>query len=402
MMIHLLLGVIYLSFISLGLPDSLLGAAWPSMYGEFGVPVSWAGAVSMLIAVSTVVSSLQSDRLTRRLGTGRITAISVAMTALALYGFSVSRSFWMLCVWAVPYGLGAGSVDASLNNYVALHYASCHMSWLHCMWGVGASLGPYIMGYALTGELGWHMGYRMISLLQIALTILLAAALPLWRKGGNKGSREFRVSGIYHCANDMGANLGMSREGYLSIGEDDSRLWCYHYFLSDPSRKQALTEELEQTYGGDVHVHENSWPGLFGIISAMHVLIIFLYGVSAVFVCIVTGMAGARILDTEQKDIGIYKSIGCSVEMLRLSFALRFGLVAAVGAVIGTLAAVCFTDVIVSSVMRLAGISNFASGNTTGSILVPGLAITFLFLWFAWLLAGRIRNPKGYLYGHTT
>ena len=190
MMIHLLLGVIYLSFISLGLPDSLLGAAWPSMYGEFGVPVSWAGAVSMLIAVSTVVSSLQSDRLTRRLGTGRITAISVAMTALALYGFSVSRSFWMLCVWAVPYGLGAGSVDASLNNYVALHYASCHMSWLHCMWGVGASLGPYIMGYALTGELGWHMGYRMISLLQIALTILLAAALPLWRKGGNKGSRE--------------------------------------------------------------------------------------------------------------------------------------------------------------------------------------------------------------------
>ena len=141
-----------------------------------------------------------------------------------------------------------------------------------------------------------------------------------------------------------------------------------------------------------MHVHENSWPGLFGIISAMHVLIIFLYGVSAVFVCIVTGMAGARILDTEQKDIGIYKSIGCSVEMLRLSFALRFGLVSAVGAVIGTLAAVCFTDVIVSSVMRLAGISNFASGNTPGSILFPGLTVTFLFLGFAWLLAGRIRK----------
>ena len=186
----------------------------------------------------------------------------------------------------------------------------------------------------------------------------------------------------------------------ISIGEDDSRLWCYHYFLSDTSRKQALTEELEQTYGGDVHVHENSWPGLFGIISAMHLLIFFLYGVSAVFVCIVTGMAGARILDTERKDIGIYKSIGCSMEMLRLSFALRFGLVSAVGAVIGTLAAVCFTDVIVSSVMRLAGISNFASGNTSGSILFPGLTVTFLFLGFAWLLAGRLRNPEGYLYGH--
>lgn len=232
---------------------------------------------------------------------------------------------------------------------------------------------------------------------EVVLTEVLAADLgaeagDLMTVRGNKGSREFRVSGIYHCANDMGANLGMSREGYLSIGEDDSRLWCYHYFLSDTSRKQALTEELEQTYGGDVHVHENSWPGLFGIISAMHLLIFFLYGVSAVFVCIVTGMAGARILDTERKDIGIYKSIGCSVEMLRLFFALRFGLVSAVGAVIGTLAAVCFTDVIVSSVMRLAGISNFASGNTPGSILFPGLAVTFLFLGFAWLLAGRIRK----------
>lgn len=232
---------------------------------------------------------------------------------------------------------------------------------------------------------------------EVVLTEVLAADLgaevgDLVTIRGNKGSREFRVSGIYHCANDMGANLGMNREGYLSIGEDDSRLWCYHYFLSDTSRKQALTEELEQTYGGDVHVHENSWPGLFGIISAMHVLILFLYGVSAVFVCIVTGMAGARILDTEQKDIGIYKSIGCSVEMLRLSFALRFGLVAAVGAVIGTLAAVCFTDVIVSSVMRLAGISNFTSGNTLGSVLFPGLIVTFLFLGFAWLLAGKIRK----------
>lgn len=187
-MIHLLLAVIYLSFISLGLPDSLLGSAWPSMYGEFGVPVSYAGAVSMIIALCTVISSLQSDRLTRMLGTGRVTAVSVAMTAVALYAFSVSRSFWLLCFWAVPYGLGAGSVDASLNNYVALHYKSSHMSWLHCMWGVGASLGPYIMGYALSSGRGWHMGYRYVSLLQIGLTVLLAVALPLWRREGSGGT----------------------------------------------------------------------------------------------------------------------------------------------------------------------------------------------------------------------
>lgn len=181
-MVHFLLAVIYLSFISLGLPDSLLGAAWPSMYGEFGVPVSYAGMVSMIIALGTVVSSLQSDRMTRMLGTGKVTAISVAMTAAALYAFSVSHSFWQLCLWATPYGLGAGSVDASLNNYVALHYKSRHMSWLHCMWGVGTSLGPYIMGYALTSGRGWNMGYRYISVLQLILTAVLVLTLPFWRQ----------------------------------------------------------------------------------------------------------------------------------------------------------------------------------------------------------------------------
>lgn len=181
-MVHLLLAVIYISFISLGLPDSLLGAAWPMMYGEFGVPVSYAGAISMIIAAGTIVSSLQSDRMTRKLGTGKVTALSVAMTAIALFGFSMSHSFWMLCLWAIPYGLGAGGVDASLNNYVALHYASRHMSWLHCMWGVGASVGPYIMGYALTGGHGWNRGYRYIAILQIGLTAILLLSLPLWKK----------------------------------------------------------------------------------------------------------------------------------------------------------------------------------------------------------------------------
>ena len=181
-MVHLLLAVIYLAFISLGLPDSLLGAAWPSMHAEFGVPVSYAGVISMIIALGTVVSSLQSDRLTRKLGAGLVTALSVLMTALALLGFSLSKSFPTLCLLAIPYGLGAGSVDAALNNYVALNYASRHMSWLHCMWGVGTSVGPYIMEYALTGGQGWNAGYRYIAILQFALTLVIFISLPLWKK----------------------------------------------------------------------------------------------------------------------------------------------------------------------------------------------------------------------------
>ena len=181
-MFQLLLAIIYLAFISLGLPDALLGSAWPTIYREFGVPVSYAGIISMIIAIGTVISSLQSDRMTRKFGTGAVTSISVLITAAALLGFSLSHSFIMLCIWAVPYGLGAGNVDASINNYVALNYASRHMSWLHCMWGVGAALGPYIMGFALTGGQGWNMGYRYIAILQIILTLILLISLPLWKK----------------------------------------------------------------------------------------------------------------------------------------------------------------------------------------------------------------------------
>ncbi len=181
-MFYLLLTIIYLSFISLGLPDSLLGAAWPSMYPGLGVPVSYSGILFFIISAGTVLSSLLSDRLTCRLGTGRVTAISVAMTAAALFGFSVSNSFPALCLWAIPYGLGAGSVDAALNNYVALHLASRHMSWLHCMWGIGASAGPYIMGFALAREAGWSMGYRIISMIQLVLTALIVLTLPLWKE----------------------------------------------------------------------------------------------------------------------------------------------------------------------------------------------------------------------------
>lgn len=234
-MTHLLLAVIYLSFISIGLPDSLLGSAWPAMYGEFGVPVSYAGIISMIIAAGTILSSLQSDRLTRKLGTGKVTAISVAMTAVALFGFSFSNSFWILCFWAIPYGLGAGSVDASLNNYVALNYASRHMSWLHCMWGVGASLGPYIMGYAMTGGQGWNSGYGYIAVLQIVLTIILIFSLPLWKnrteeKNENSvnaktltlkeiikisGAKEIMITFFCYCALEQ--TTGLWASSYLTL-----------------------------------------------------------------------------------------------------------------------------------------------------------------------------------------
>ena len=189
-MISLLLAIIYLSFISLGLPDALLGAAWPTMCMEFDVPVSFAGLVSIIISAGTIISSLFSDHMTRWLGTAKVTAISVTMTALALFGFSFSDHYWMLLLWAIPYGLGAGSVDAALNNYVALHYASRHMSWLHCMWGVGASIGPYIMGYALSGGQGWNMGYSYIALLQIVLSVVLFMSIPLWKKRSADASTD--------------------------------------------------------------------------------------------------------------------------------------------------------------------------------------------------------------------
>lgn len=178
----LLIAVIYLAFISLGLPDALLGAAWPVMAPELGAGLSWAGIVSTIISCGTIVSSLLSDRVTRRLGTGVVTAVSVGLTALALLGFSIAHSFWLLCLIAVPYGLGAGAVDAALNNYVAVHYDSKYMNWLHCFWGVGAAIGPYIMGACLGTAHGWRGGYGGTGLIQILMTAILLAALPLWKK----------------------------------------------------------------------------------------------------------------------------------------------------------------------------------------------------------------------------
>lgn len=232
-MVHLLLAVIYLSFVSLGLPDALLGSAWPTMYLQFQVPVSYMGIVAMIISLGTVVSSLLSDRLTKRFGTGRVTAFSVAATALALFGFSFSSRYWMLCLWAVPYGLGAGSVDASLNNYVALHYASRHMSWLHCMWGLGAAVGPYIMGYVLTGGGSWNQGYRCIGILQVILTAVLLLSLPLWKKrpgSQDGGEREKPLSLRQIFAIPGAKEVMVAFFGYCAL-EQTAGQWASSYFV---------------------------------------------------------------------------------------------------------------------------------------------------------------------------
>lgn len=180
-MINLLLAVIYLAFISLGLPDALLGAAWPTMSHDIGAQISWAGGISMVISAGTIISALLSNKLTCKFGPGKVTLISVALTALALLGFSFAPNYLVLIFLAIPYGLGAGGVDAALNNYVAVHYESWHMSWLHCMWGIGASTGPYIMGFALSHGQRWTAGYQYIAVMQIALTLVLLMSLPLWK-----------------------------------------------------------------------------------------------------------------------------------------------------------------------------------------------------------------------------
>ncbi len=174
--------LIYLTFISLGLPDSLLGAAWPVIRFEFGAPLDAAGVIAMLISGATILSSLLSERLIRRFGTGPVTAVSVLITAVSLMGIGFAPSFWFMVALAIPLGLGAGTIDAALNNYVALHYAARHMSWLHSFWGVGAFGGPLILAFFMARESNWRGGYIAIASIQLGIAFLLFITLPLWKK----------------------------------------------------------------------------------------------------------------------------------------------------------------------------------------------------------------------------
>ena len=214
-MYSLLLVIIYLAFISLGLPDSLLGSGWPVMHLDIGVSIAYAGIISMTISLGTIISSLMTDRLARKLGTGPLTAISVLMTAVAMFGFSLSNSFVILCFWAIPYGLGAGAVDAALNNYIALHYASRHMSWLHCFWGVGASISPYIMSSAIASGQGWQNGYSFVGIIQIIITFFLFMSLPLWTKNNIEKEKEKYVLFTFLAYSAVESTAGLWASTYL-------------------------------------------------------------------------------------------------------------------------------------------------------------------------------------------
>ena len=248
-MIHLLLVVIYMAFISLGLPDALLGSAWPIMQIEFQVPVSYAGIIFGIIAAGTIVSSLNSDYLTKKFGAGKVTAVSVGMTAVAMLGFSYSSAYWQLLLWAIPYGLGAGSIDACLNNYVALHYESHHMSWLHCMWGLGASTGPYIMSFVLTNGQIWNMGYRYVGILQLVLTALLFLSLPLWRK--NTGvtdstvQSEVKALSLPEIFRIPGAKSVMVMFFCYCALEQTAGLWASSYLVMH----KGIAEEVAAQFG---------------------------------------------------------------------------------------------------------------------------------------------------------
>ena len=234
-MFSLLLAIIYIAFISLGLPDSLLGSAWPVMRVQFNAPIAFAGVISMIIAGGTIISSLLSERMTKKLGTGLVTALSVATTAVALFGFSVSKSLAALCLWAIPYGLGAGAVDAALNNYVALHYASRHMSWLHCFWGVGASISPYIMGAWLARGSRWWMGYRTVSIIQVVLSAFLFLSLPMWKvhkdENGSVDGDDTPILGLRGVLKIKGVPYILLAFFAYCAAEATTMLWASSYLV---------------------------------------------------------------------------------------------------------------------------------------------------------------------------
>ncbi len=252
-MTTVLIGIIFLAFISMGLPDTLLGSAWPAMFADMNVPVSYAGFISLLISGGTVISSLFSNRLVKKLGSGMVTAVCTLLTAVALFGFSISTSFWQLCAWAVPYGLGAGSIDAVLNNYIAVKYKSRHMSWLHFCWGIGATAGPYIMGTLLTRGAMWTSGYRVIAIVQASVTLCLFLSMPLWKKnplpesaeakGGKaitnleairlKGAKNILVAFFCYCA--LESTAGMWASSYMVIerglSAETAAKWASVFYL---------------------------------------------------------------------------------------------------------------------------------------------------------------------------
>ncbi len=228
-MYTLLLVLIYIAFVSLGLPDSLLGSGWPAMHSEMDIPVSYMGIISMVISGGTIVSSLLSEKMTRKFSTKIVTVVSVFMTVVALFGFSVSKAFWQLILFSIPFGLGAGAIDAALNNYVALHYSSKSMSWLHCSWGVGTIVSPFVMSYALT-EHAWNDGYRIVGVLQLIIALLLLATLPVWRVNSEKVCTEKPSAGLLKALKIKGVPFILIGFFAYCAAEATTMYWASTYF----------------------------------------------------------------------------------------------------------------------------------------------------------------------------
>lgn len=267
-MASLLIAIIYLAFVSLGLPDSLLGSAWPEMHQQMNVPVQAAGVVSMIVSGGTIVSALFSERLIRRLGTGPLVALSVALTVLALFGYSMATSFWMICAFAVPYGLGAGAIDSALNNYVALNYSSRHLNWLHSFWGVGTIISPYVMSYAITGSMGFGGGYRMVGVIQLVILAVLVFTLPVWRKVGKKdvdtSEKKAKPVGVMGALRTKGVKSLLLAFLAYGAAEATVMLWASTYLF----KTQGITEEVAAALGSLFFIGMTVGRFLAGFVSA--------------------------------------------------------------------------------------------------------------------------------------
>ncbi len=249
-MTTLLLIIIYIAFISLGLPDSMLGAAWPLMQREMSLPLEGAGLVSTIVSAGTIVSSLLSSKLIKKLGTGLLTMLSVLMTALALLGYSTTQNYFWLCLMAIPLGLGAGAVDAALNDYVARNFPSRHMSWLHAFWGVGATTGPLLLAYVVSRSGRWQGGYRAVSIIQIVLVVILTLSLPLWRKQDKANGEDVahsKTNGSIFEIPGMIPNL-TAFFGYCGM-ELTAGLWFASFLVAE----RGLTAELASAWAASYY-----------------------------------------------------------------------------------------------------------------------------------------------------
>lgn len=247
-MFSFLLLIIYIVFISLGLPDTALGSAWPSIYPSLDVPVSYASILTIIVPVCTIISSLNSDRLTRKFGTGKVTLVSVFLSMVGLFGYSISNEFWMICLFAIPYGLGAGGVDSSINNYVATHYSSKHMNWLHAMWGIGATIGPLLMGYTLTSGKTWDKGYLLLGILQAIVVLILFLTINLWKENKKEDVIKEKPLTIKQTLMVKGALVLLLCFFCYSAVEQTVMLWCGTYLAMHLNMSEELAASFSSLF----------------------------------------------------------------------------------------------------------------------------------------------------------